>query len=123
VAWALILGAGQNAALALAIFFTAARSPDAATAASLSGFSQAAGYLLASAGPLGVGLLHAATGSWTASVAVLFALTAALLVFGLLAARPRVLPAGVPGLPARPGLRPTGPDRPGPPDALAGGQS
>ena len=69
VAWALILGAGQNAALALAIFFTAARSPDAATAASLSAFSQAAGYLLASAGPLGVGLLHSATGSWTASVA------------------------------------------------------
>ena len=92
VAWALILGAGQNAALALAIFFTAARSPDAATAASLSGFSQAAGYLLASTGPLGVGLLHSATGSWTASVAALFALTSALLVFGLLAARPRMLP-------------------------------
>jgi CP family cyanate transporter-like MFS transporter len=109
VAWALILGAGQNAALALAIFFTAARSPDAATAASLSAFSQAAGYLLASAGPLGVGLLHAATGSWTPSVVVLFALTAALLVFGLLAARPRTLPAG---LPARPALRPAGPDLP-----------
>ena len=105
VAWALILGAGQNAALALAIFFTAARSPDAATAASLSAFSQAAGYLLASAGPLGVGLLHSATGSWTASVAVLFALTAVLLVFGLLAARPRMLPGG---LPALPGLRPAG---------------
>jgi CP family cyanate transporter-like MFS transporter len=103
VAWALILGAGQNAALALAIFFTAARSPDAATAASLSAFSQAAGYLLASAGPLGVGLLHSATGSWTASVVVLFALTAVMLVFGLLAARPRVLPAGLPA------LRPTGP--------------
>ena len=110
VAWALILGAGQNAALALAIFFTAARSPDAATAASLSAFSQAAGYLLASAGPLGVGLLHAATGSWTASVVALFALTAALLVFGLLAARPRMLPAGLPALPA---LRP---------DLSAGGQ-
>ena len=36
VAWALILGAGQNAALALAIFFTAARAPHAAAAASLS---------------------------------------------------------------------------------------
>ena len=92
VAWALILGAGQNAALALGIFFTAARSPDAATAASLSAFAQAAGYLLASAGPLGVGLLHTATGSWTASVLALFALTGALLVFGLLAARPRTLP-------------------------------
>jgi MFS transporter, CP family, cyanate transporter len=93
VAWALILGAGQNAALGLAIFFTAARSPDSATAASMSAFSQAAGYLLASAGPLGVGLLHAATGTWTASVAVLFGFTATLLLFGLLAARPRMLPA------------------------------
>ena len=107
VAWALILGAGQNAALALAIFFTAARTPDAATAASLSAFSQAAGYLLASTGPLGVGLLHSATGSWTASIVVIFALTAVMLVFGLLAARPRTLPAGLPALPA---LRPAGPD-------------
>jgi CP family cyanate transporter-like MFS transporter len=121
VAWALILGAGQNAALALAIFFTAARSPDAATAASLSAFSQAAGYLLASAGPLGVGLLHAATGTWTASVIVLFALTATMLVFGLLAARPRTLPAllpATPGMPAPPAtlaspdLLSTGPDAP-----------
>jgi len=110
VAWALILGAGQNAALALAIFFTAARSPDAPTAASLSAFSQAAGYLLASVGPLGVGLLHSATGSWTASIVALFALTAVMLVFGLLAARPRMLPAGLPALP-------------GPPDAPAGGRS
>jgi MFS transporter, CP family, cyanate transporter len=93
VAWALILGAGQNAALALAIFFTAARTPDPATAASLSGMAQAVGYLLASTGPLEVGLLHSVTGSWTIPVTVLFAITVVLLVFGLLAARPRVLPA------------------------------
>ena len=93
VAWALILGAGQNAALALAIFFTTARAPSPATAASLSAFAQAAGYLMASAGPLEVGLLHAATGTWTAPVAVLFALTGVLLAAGLLAARPRELPA------------------------------
>jgi MFS transporter, CP family, cyanate transporter len=93
VVWALILGAGQNAALGLAIFFTAARAPNAAAAASLSALSQGAGYLLASVGPLEVGLLHSATGSWTAPLAVLFALSAVLLVAGLLAARPRVLPA------------------------------
>jgi CP family cyanate transporter-like MFS transporter len=96
VAWALILGAGQNAALALAIFFTAARSPNPAAAASLSAFSQSAGYLLAAAGPIGVGLLRSETGSWTAPVAVLLALTAILLVAGLLAARPRMLPVGQP---------------------------
>jgi CP family cyanate transporter-like MFS transporter len=96
VAWALVLGAGQNAALALAIFFTAARSPHPAAAASLSAFSQSAGYLLAATGPIGVGLLRSATGSWTAPVAVLLALTAILLVAGLLAARPRMLPVGQP---------------------------
>ena len=96
VAWALILGAGQNAALALAIFFTAARSPQPTAAASLSAFSQSAGYLLAAAGPIGVGLLRSETGSWTAPVAVLLALTAILLVAGLLAARPRMLPVGQP---------------------------
>lgn len=92
VAWALILGAGQNAALALAIFFTAARAPHAAAAASLSALAQAVGYLLASAGPLEVGLLHSATGSWTAPMAVLFAFSAVLFVSGVLAARPRMLP-------------------------------
>ena len=93
VAWALILGAGQNAALALAIFFTAARAPHAAAAASLSSLAQAVGYLLASVGPLEVGLLHSVTGSWTAPVVVLFALSGVMLVAGLLAARPRMLPA------------------------------
>jgi CP family cyanate transporter-like MFS transporter len=91
--WVLILGAGQNAALCLAIFFTMARAPHAAAAASLSSLAQSVGYLLASTGPLVVGLLRSATGSWTVPLMVLFALSGILLVAGLLAARPRVLPA------------------------------
>ena len=94
-AWALILGAGQNAALALAIFFTAARTPHAGAAASLSSLAQAVGYLLASAGPLEVGLLHSATGSWTLPVTVLFMLCAVMFAAGLLAARPRMLPVAL----------------------------
>jgi CP family cyanate transporter-like MFS transporter len=94
-AWALILGAGQNAALALAIFFTAARAPHAGAAASLSSLAQAVGYLLASVGPLEVGLLHSATGSWTVPVTVLFVLCAVMFVAGLLAARPRMLPVAL----------------------------
>jgi MFS transporter, CP family, cyanate transporter len=93
VAWVLILGAGQNAALSLAIFFTMARAPHPMAAASLSALAQSVGYLLASAGPLEVGLLHSATGSWNVPVAVLFALNGVLLIAGLLAARDRVLPA------------------------------
>jgi CP family cyanate transporter-like MFS transporter len=92
VVWMLILGAAQNAALGVAIFFAMARARDPATAASLSAMAQGVGYLLASAGPLAVGLLHSATGSWNLPVTVLLALTAVLLAFGLLAARPRTLP-------------------------------
>ena len=70
-----------------------ARAPDAGVAASLSGFSQSAGYLAAAAGPLAVGLLHTATGSWNIPVAVLLILSTAELATGLLAARPLLLPA------------------------------
>ena len=69
-----------------------ARAPDASVAASLSGFSQSVGYLVAAAGPLVVGLLHTATGSWNIPVAVLLILGAAELATGLLAARPLLLP-------------------------------
>jgi CP family cyanate transporter-like MFS transporter len=92
VVWMLILGAAQNAALGVAIYFAMARAPDPATAVSLSAMAQGVGYLLASAGPLEVGLLHSATGSWNVPVIVLLGLTAVLLVVGLLAARPRTLP-------------------------------
>ena len=62
-AWMLLLGLGQGATLGLGIFLTMARAPNPATAASLSGFAQGAGYLVASTGPLFVGLLHSATGA------------------------------------------------------------
>jgi len=91
--WVLVLGVSQGACLGLAIFFMVARAPDAAVAASLSAFAQSVGYLAASAGPLEVGLLHTATGSWDIPVALLLVLCAAELATGLLAARPLVLPA------------------------------
>jgi len=92
VVWVLILGVSQGAALALAIFFTMARAPDAVSAASLSSLAQAVGYLVASAGPLEVGLLHTATGGWNLPVAVLLVLAGLEVVAGFLAGRPRVLP-------------------------------
>jgi CP family cyanate transporter-like MFS transporter len=90
--WVLVLGVGQGACLGLAIFFMMARSPDPGTAASLSAFAQSAGYLIASAGPLELGLLHSATGSWTIPVALLLVLCICGLVVGVFAARPLVLP-------------------------------
>ncbi len=98
--WVLVLGVSQGSCLSLAIFFMMARAPDAGVAASLSGFSQSVGYLVASAGPLLVGLLHTATGSWNVPVALMLVLCAAELAAGVLAGRPLVLPA-VAGPPAR----------------------
>lgn len=93
-AWVFLLGLGQGAALGLAIFFTMARAPDPVIAASLSGFAQSAGYLLATAGPLAVGFLHTATGGWTVPVLALLGTTALQLWAGLLSGRDRTLPAG-----------------------------
>ena len=90
-AWVLVLGAGQGAALGLAIYFTMARAPDPAAAASLSSFTQGAGYLVASAGPLLVGFLHTATGGWAIPAAALLAVQGGQFAAGMLAARPRVL--------------------------------
>ena len=89
--WNLVLGIGQGSALGLAIFFMVARAPHPAAAASLSAFAQSAGYLVASAGPLELGLLHSVTGSWSIPVALLLVLCGVGLAVGMLAARPLVL--------------------------------
>ena len=73
-----------------------ARAPDAGVAASLSAFAQSVGYLVASAGPLVVGLLHSATGSWNLPLVLLLVLCAAELAAGLLAGRPLQLPSVTP---------------------------
>jgi CP family cyanate transporter-like MFS transporter len=91
--WILVLGLGQGAALSLAIYFTMARAPDPAAAASLSAFAQGAGYLVAAVGPLSVGFLHAATGSWTIPIVALLAVSGLEFLAGWQAARARTLPA------------------------------
>jgi MFS transporter, CP family, cyanate transporter len=102
--WVLVLGFSQGACLGLAIFFMMARAPDTGTAASLSGFAQSVGYLIAATGPLVVGLLHTATGSWNMPMVVLLILCGGGLAVGILAARPLVLPgSGGSGGPGGPG--------------------
>jgi CP family cyanate transporter-like MFS transporter len=91
-AWVLVLGVGQGASLGLAIFFTMARAPDPRVAASLSGFAQSVGYLVATTGPLAVGFLHSALGGWTVPVVVLLVITGLQLTAGWQAARDVTLP-------------------------------
>jgi CP family cyanate transporter-like MFS transporter len=88
-----LLGLGQGASLGLAIFYTMARSPDPVTAASLSAFAQSIGYLLASLGPLLLGLLHTATGGWNVPVWVLLGIVVLQLISGWLGGQARTVPA------------------------------
>jgi MFS transporter, CP family, cyanate transporter len=101
-AWTLVLGLGQGGTLGTAIFATMARAPDPLASASLSGFAQSTGYLIAAAGPLAVGFLHTATGGWTIPVLALLGVVALELWSGLLAGRARTLPGERPGPDERP---------------------
>ena len=89
--WAVVMGIAQGASLSLALLVIVLRSADGDVAAALSGMAQSGGYLIASAGPLVMGLLYSATGSWT--VPLLFLLTVAGLIWipGMTAARNRVI--------------------------------
>ena len=80
----------------MAIYFTAARAPDPVTSASLSAFTQGGGYLVATAGPLAVGLLHAVTGTWTVPVLALLVVIVFEGTVGWQAGRARTLPAAAP---------------------------
>jgi MFS transporter, CP family, cyanate transporter len=91
-AFMLLLGFGQGASLGLGIFYTVARAPDPITSASLSGFAQSFGYLVASTGPLLLGFLHTATGGWDIPVSVLLGVVTLQLVSGWLAGRARTVP-------------------------------
>jgi MFS transporter, CP family, cyanate transporter len=86
-----LLGLGQGGAFGLSVFLFTARAADSHTAAALSGFAQGLGYLLASAGPLLIGLLHSVTGSWTVPVVILLSVSGGQFVTGLLASRDKTI--------------------------------
>jgi MFS transporter, CP family, cyanate transporter len=92
-----LLGLGQGAAFGLSVFLFTARSADSHTAAALSGFAQGGGYLIAAAGPLLVGIVHTATGSWTIPILGLLGVCAGQLVTGLLAGRAKTIGAPAAG--------------------------
>jgi CP family cyanate transporter-like MFS transporter len=87
VLWAVVAGVG-TCTFPLILTLIGLRSHTPAGTAALSGFTQAAGYLLAAAGPFTVGLLHTATGGWTGPLVFLTALTVPQLLLGAYVARP-----------------------------------
>lgn len=80
--WAIILGV-SGFAFPTAIALITARSRDPQVTARLSGFVQPVGYLLAAIGPFAVGLIHQATGDWTAVLLLLMASGIPLTIAGL----------------------------------------
>ncbi|TDO46424.1 CP family cyanate transporter-like MFS transporter [Kribbella sp. VKM Ac-2527] len=89
--WAVLLGLGQGASIALALLFIALRSPDPLTTTSVSALAQSIGYVLAATGPVAVGLLRQATGGWTVPLIVIIGVLIAQLTAGILAGRPRLV--------------------------------
>jgi MFS transporter, CP family, cyanate transporter len=91
--WAVLYGLGTGSAFPLAMTLVLVRSRDVAQTGRLSAASQSVGYLLAASGPLTVGLLHDATGSWRPGLVLLLAVVVAQACVGVLAARPRLVAA------------------------------
>jgi CP family cyanate transporter-like MFS transporter len=87
--WMTLLGLGQGASISLSLSYIAWRSPDARHTAQVSTMAQGFGYLLASLGPIGIGAVHTASGSWTVPLVVLAALLVPQLIAGVLASRER----------------------------------
>jgi MFS transporter, CP family, cyanate transporter len=95
--WTVVLGIGQGASFPLALTMIVLRGGTTHLTASLSTHVQAIGYLFSAAGPLTIGALHDATGSWTTSLLVLLVLLAPQAASGVAAGRGRVVrdrPAG-----------------------------
>jgi CP family cyanate transporter-like MFS transporter len=88
--WAALLGTGGGA-FTWSLTMIARRTRTTAGTAALSVTTQGFGYLIAGVGPFGVGALHDATGSWTAPLICLIALSGVIAVCGTIVARPVML--------------------------------
>ncbi|WAL73036.1 MFS transporter [Kitasatospora sp. YST-16] len=92
-AWfsATVLGLAQGGSLGLGLAFIVLRTDSVLGAARLGGMSQAVGYLVAAAGPVGAGALHQLTGGWDATLLVMLVLAAVAAVAGWGAGRNRTV--------------------------------
>ena len=89
--WLVSAGLGAGIAMVMSLSLFALRTHDHHQAGALSGMAQFIGYGGAAAGPLLVGVLHDATGSWTAPLALLIASSALVTIFATLAGRRRFI--------------------------------
>ncbi|WP_138413128.1 CynX/NimT family MFS transporter [Sinomonas gamaensis] len=88
--WSTLAGLGP-ATFPLSLVLVNLRTHSHQASGAVSGFAQGLGYLLACAGPLFAGILHDATGAWTASFAFLGVTLVILAVAGWVVCRPRFI--------------------------------
>ena len=88
---ALVQGFGQGALFSVAMTVIILRAPDPPAAAALSGMAQGVGYVLAGFGPIAVGAIRTATGSFAAAGTLFSLLGVATGLAALGAGRDRVL--------------------------------
>ncbi|MCD8510605.1 MAG: MFS transporter [Bacillus sp. (in: Bacteria)] len=91
ILYIILMGLGQGAGISLALTLFGLRTKDSKEAANLSGMAQSFGYLLAAIGPVTIGLLFDLFNNWTFPLLVCLLITSALLIFGLGAARNKLI--------------------------------
>ncbi|MGW3473418.1 CynX/NimT family MFS transporter [Saccharopolyspora sp. NPDC000995] len=84
-----LLGLGTGVCLVLALSFQSQRATGPSETTALAGMAQSVGYLVAAAGPLVLGVLHDATGSWTGALLLLIVLSLVMAAAGYGAGRDR----------------------------------
>ena len=89
--WVVLVGLGQGACFALGLNLFVLRTRRISDTARVSAMAQSIGYTLCAVGPLLVGVLHDATGSWTTPLVLLLALLVPQVVAGALAGRARTV--------------------------------
>lgn len=89
--WVVFMGVGQGACFPVALTLMALRAGGPAEAVGLSAFSQAVGYMIAIAGPLGLGAIHAATGAWWPAKTFLAATLVPVMIAGLIAGQRKTI--------------------------------
>ncbi|SMF17653.1 CP family cyanate transporter-like MFS transporter [Cellulosimicrobium cellulans J34] len=98
VLWMCALGVGVSTfPLCMTLINRRTRTPQSASA--VSGFVQGIGYGLACLGPIGLGLLREATGSWTVPLLALAATAVPGVIGGWFACRPRFVEDAAPPAP------------------------
>ena len=85
--WAVLLGIAAGV-FPVVLTLIGLRSRTAAGTAALSGFTQGVGYAVSVTGPLGTGLLYAATGGWAWPLLMLTAMAAVTALLTTVVARP-----------------------------------